>query len=96
MLSPVRVWRADQWPEVRAKGKGSFLFRHGFLGRGLPLGTVAAVAIEAALGSPLPEALSSGSFLVRLAFCIAVMTVSGCVAASFNWNLHEKRHARSA
>ena len=96
MLSAVRVWRADQWPEVRAKGKGSFLFRHGFLGRGLPLGTVAALAIEAALGSPFPDVLTSGPFLLRLAFCIGVMTVSGCVAATFNWNLHEKRYARRA
>jgi hypothetical protein len=94
MLSAVRVWRADQWQAVRAKGKGNFLFRYGFLGRGLPLGAVAALAIEGALGSPLPDALTSGPFLARLAFCVAVMTVSGCVAASFNWNLHEKRYAR--
>jgi hypothetical protein len=96
MLSAVRAWQADQWREVRAKGKRSFLFRYGFLGRGLPLGAVAALAIEGALGSPFPEVLTSGPFLARLAFCIAVMTVSGCVAASFNWNLHEKRHARGA
>jgi hypothetical protein len=96
MLSAVRVWRADQWQQVRAKGKGSFLFRYGFLGRGLPLGAVAAIAIEGALGSPFPDALTSAPFLARLAFCVAVMTVSGCVAASFNWNLHEKRHARGA
>ena len=90
----MRVWRAEQWQEVRAKGKASFLFRYGFLGRGLPLGTVAALAIEAALGSPFPAALTSSSFLARLAFCIAVMTLSGCVAATFNWNMHERRHAR--
>ena len=92
----MRVWRAEQWHEVRAKGKPSFLFRYGFLGRGLPLGTVAALAIEAALGSRFPDALTSGSFLARLGFCIAVMTLSGCVAASFNWNMHERRHARRA
>jgi len=92
----VRVWRAEQWQEVRAKGRGSFLFRYGFLGRGLPLGALAAVAIEGALGSAFPDALTSSAFLARLAFCIAVMTLSGCVAAGFNWNLHEKRHARRA
>jgi hypothetical protein len=96
MLSLVRVWRADEWQKVRAKGKGSFLLRYGFLGRGLPLGVVAALAIEGALGSPFPDALGSGPFLARLAFCIGVMTASGCVAANFNWNLHEKRHARAA
>ena len=96
MLSRVRVWRANEWPEVRARGKGNFLFRYGFLSRGLPLGAIAAVAIEGALGSPLPAAFQSSAFLGRLAFCIAVMTLSGCIAASFNWNLHEKRHARRA
>jgi hypothetical protein len=90
----VRVWRAEQWPEVRAKGKASFLFRYGFLARGLPLGVVAALAVEAALGGSFPDALASPGFLARLAFCIAVMTLSGCVAANFNWNLHERRHAR--
>jgi hypothetical protein len=96
MLRRVRVWRADEWPKVRAKGKANFLFRYGFLGRGLPLGVVAALAIEAALGSRFPDALSSAPFLARLAFCVAVMTLSGCVAATFNWNLHERRHARRA
>ena len=81
---------------MRAKGKANFLFRYGFLGRGLPLGAVAALAIEAALGSPFPDALTSGPFLARLAFCVAVMTLSGCVAATFNWNLHERRHARAS
>ena len=94
MLSAVRVWRGDQWQAVRAKGRANFLFRYGFLGRGLPLGAIAALAIEGALGSPFPDALTSAPFLARLAFCVAVMTASGCVAAIFNWNLHEKRHAR--
>jgi len=92
----VRVFRAEQWQEVRAKGKRAFLFRYGFLGRGLPLGAVAALAIEAALGGRFPDAFGSPGFLARLAFCIAVMTLSGCVAANFNWNLHERRHARGA
>jgi len=92
----VRVWRAEQWQEVRSKGKGSFLFRYGFLGRGLPVGALAAVGIEGALGSPLPDALASAAFLTRLVFCVAVMTTSGCIAANVNWNVHEKRHARRA
>lgn len=94
MLWAVRVWRAAEWQEVRARGKANFLLRYGFLSRGLPLGAIAAVAIEGALGSPFPQALSSPAFLTRLAFCIAVMTISGCVAATLNWNLHERRHAR--
>jgi hypothetical protein len=96
MLWRVRVFRAEEWREVRAKGKRSFLFRYGFLGRGLPLGALAAVAIEGALGSQLPDAFWSASFLLRLVFCVAVMTLSGCIAASFNWNVHEKRHAHLA
>jgi hypothetical protein len=92
----MRAWRAEQWQEVRTRGKRDFLFRYGFLGRGLPLGALAAVAIEAALGSSFPDALLAAPFIARLAFCVAVMTVSGCVAANFNWNLHEKRHARRA
>jgi len=96
MLSPMRAWRAEEWLEVRTRGKPDFLFRYGFLGRGLPLGALAAVAIEGALGSPFPDALTSASFLARLAACVAVMTASGCIAANFNWKLHEKRYARRA
>ena len=89
----MRSWQAEEWREVRTKGKGIFLLRYGFLGRGLPLGVVAAVAIESALGSPLPDALTSTPFFARLFFCVSVMTASGCFAAHFNWNLHERRHA---
>jgi hypothetical protein len=93
MLGRMRVWRADEWAGVRARGKRSFLFRYGFLGRGLPLGVLLAVAIEAALGSPFPDALRSAPFLTRLLACIAVFTASGCVRASFQWNLYERRYA---
>lgn len=89
----VRTWQADEWREVRTKGKGAFLFRYGFLGRGLPLGLVAAIAIESVRGSPLPDALTTAPFFALLFFCVSVMTASGCFAAHFNWNLHERRHA---
>lgn len=92
----MRTWQADEWREVREKGRGAFLFRYGFLGRGLPLGVVAAIAIESARGGPIPEALTGTPFLALLFFCVAVMTASGCFAAHFNWNLHERRHAGSA
>ncbi|MEN8161174.1 MAG: hypothetical protein ABFS41_13970 [Myxococcota bacterium] len=92
----MRSWQAEEWREVRDKGKGAFLLRYGFLGRGLPLGVVIAIAIESALGSPMPDALTSEAFLARLFFCIAVMTASGCFSAHVNWNLHERRHAGPA
>jgi hypothetical protein len=92
----MRTWRADEWPSVRARGKNDFLLRYGFLRRGLPLGGLAAVAIEGALGSTFPDALWSAPFLGRLVFSVAVLTLSGCIGANFNWNLHEKRFARRA
>jgi hypothetical protein len=92
----VRSWQAEEWGAVRAKGRGAFLFRYGFLGRGLPLGTVAAIAIESVRGGPLPDALTTTPFFTLLFFCVAVMTASGCFAAHFNWNLHERRYGRHA
>jgi hypothetical protein len=93
MLAGMRVWRADEWPSVRARGKTNFLIRHGFLGRGLPLGALVAVALEAALGSPWPDALWSGPFLGRFVALVAVFTASGCMRANFQWNLYERRYA---
>ncbi len=78
---------------MRARGKSAFLFRYGFLGRGLPLGALVAVAIEGALGGEFPGALWSAPFLLRLVFSVAVLTLSGCIRANFNWNLQEKRFA---
>jgi hypothetical protein len=89
----MRSWQAEEWREVRAKGKGPFLLRYGFLGRGLPLGVVVAIAVESLRGGPMPDALTSVSFLALLFFCIAVMTASGCFSANVNWNLHERRYA---
>jgi hypothetical protein len=96
MLCAMRTWRAEEWPAVRARGKGAFLLRYGVLGRGLPLGALAAIAIEAALGHPFPETLWSTSFFARLLFCVAVLSASGCVEASFNWSMHEKHYAKRA
>jgi len=91
MLCAMRSWSAAEWPAVRARGRNDFLFRYGFLRRGLPLGALVAVAIEGALGSEFPAALWSTTFPLRLVFCIAVLTLSGCIRANFNWNLQERR-----
>jgi hypothetical protein len=90
----MRVFRPDEWPGVRASGKRAFLFRYGFLGRGLPLGVLVALVIEAGLGGVFPGALWSPSFLGRLLLCVAVFSVTGCINANVNWNAHEKREAR--
>ena len=93
MLCPMRSWSAAEWPAVRARGKNDFLLRYGFLLRGLPLGVIAGVVIESLFGGQLPASLGSGMFWVRLVGCVAVFTLSGCMTASVNWNLHERRHA---
>jgi hypothetical protein len=93
MLGGMRAWRPEEWPSVRARGKTNFLLRYGFLGRGLPLGVLVAIAIEAALGSPWPDALTSAPFVTRLLALVAVFTASGCMRANFQWNLYEKRYA---
>jgi hypothetical protein len=90
----MRTWRADEWESVRARGKREFLFRYGFLGRGLPLGALVAVAIEGALGHSFPAALWSAPFLAKLLFCVSVLTLSGCIRANLQWSLQEKRFAQ--
>jgi hypothetical protein len=90
----MRAFRADEWPSVRARGKRAFLLRYGLLGRGLPLGALVALVIEAGLGGAFPAALWSPSFLGRLLLCVAVFSVTGCVNANVTWNAHEKREAR--
>lgn len=77
---------------MRERGEGAFLLRHGFLGRGLPLGLIVAVAVELSLGASFPEALREPGFWGRLAFAVAVFTVSGCVASHYNWRVHERRY----
>ena len=90
----MRAWRPDEWPSVRARGKRAFLLRYGFLGRGLPLGLLVALVIEAGFGNTFPAALWSPPFLGRLLLCVAVFSVTGCVNANVNWNAHERRAAR--
>jgi hypothetical protein len=92
----MRVWRPEEWPGVRARGKRAFLLRYGFLGRGLPLGVLVALVIEAGLGGAFPAALWSPPFLGRLLFSIAVFSATGCINANVTWNVHEKRAARRA
>ena len=89
----MQSWSANEWNSVRARGRNAFLFRYGVIGRGLPLGALCAVAIEGALGGAFPAALWSSSFLLRLIALAAVFSVSGCLRANINWNLHERKHA---
>jgi hypothetical protein len=91
----VRSYSESEWRRVRAAGQASFLLRHGLLGRGLPLGTVTAVVVKVAQGGRLPEELASLGFLGLLAFCIAVFTASGTLAARASWGLHERRYSGS-
>ncbi len=91
ILGAMRSYREDEWRTVRSRGEPAFLFRHGFLGRGLPLGVLTAVAIEAYLGGSFPDTLREPAFLGRLLLAVAVFTVSGSLAAHANWSLHERR-----
>ena len=96
MLGAMKVFRPEEWPSVRARGRGAFLFRYGFLGRGLPLGVLVALVIEGSLGGTFPAALTSPAFLGRLLLCVGVFSVTGCINANLSWNAYEKRAARSA
>jgi hypothetical protein len=89
----VQSFKAEEWAKVREAGKMPFLLRHGFLGRGLPLGVITAIAISAYRGNPFPEAFQTLSFYGLVAFCVAVFTTSGAIAANANWVVHERRHA---
>ena len=94
MLWSMKVFRPDEWPAVRARGKRAFLLRYGFLGRGLPLGVLVALVIEAGFGGTFPAALSSPTFLVRLLLCVTVFSVTGFINANVSWNAHERRETR--
>ena len=90
----MRTYDAEEWKDVREKGKGAFLLKHGFLGRGLPLGLVMGVALEGLVGSgDFSEAPQSLEFWGRTFFAVAVFTASGCIASLANWSMHERRHA---
>lgn len=92
----MRAYREEEWSRIRERGKPAFLIRHGFLGRGLPLGLIVALAIEATVGGSFPESLREPGFWGRLLFAVAVFTTSGCVTAHFHWRLHERRHGAEA
>jgi len=94
----VRSFDAAEWKRVREAGRFRFLLRYGFLGRGLPLGVLTALAVslynadEASRG----QLLQSPSFYVMVLFCVAVFTASGALAANANWVLHERRYGAQA
>jgi hypothetical protein len=92
ILGSVRGYTESEWRRVRAAGQARFLLRHGLLGRGLPLGTLTAVVVKAAQGGRFPEDLATLGFLGLLAFCVAVFTASGSLAARASWGFHERRY----
>ena len=59
------------------------------------MGLLVAIVVEAARGGDLPAALFTGRFLGLLAFCVAVFTLSGSLAARANWSIHERRFGGS-
>jgi hypothetical protein len=81
----------EEWRAVEARGKPWFLLRYGVLGRGLPLGLLCALAVEASLGGDFPEALRSFRFLRTLALAFAVFSASGSLTANVTWNLYARR-----
>lgn len=81
----------DEWDRVRARGRNRFLLLRGVLGRGVPMALVCAVGIELYLGGRLPEALSTPSFLGRLALALAFFSVGGVLNAQMQWKLNHKR-----
>ena len=91
----MRSFAKEEWEKVRAEGKQAFLFKNGFLGRGLPLGAVMAVAVEALRGGAFPDVFATLEFYGLLAFTVAVFTASGCIASNANWALHERRRGES-
>ena len=88
----MRNYSAEQWKEVRERGKPVFLFRTGFLGRGLPFGVLVAIVVELMRGGVFPDALQDTGFLLRSVLAVAVFTLSGSLGAQANWSVHERRH----
>ncbi len=91
----MRTFQRDEWEQVREAGKGPFLLRYGFLGRGLPLGVLTSLAISVYQGNEFPALLQTLEYYGLLAFCVTVFTLSGSFAANANWMVHERRHART-
>jgi len=91
-----RVSSREEWQALESRGKPWFLLRYGVLGRGLPLGLLCAVAIEASLGGSFPEALRSAGFLGRFALAFLVFSASGSLTAHATWNLYARRFGGDA
>jgi hypothetical protein len=91
----MRSYDEEQWKRVREAGKNAFMLKQGFFGRGLPMGLLTALVVEAARGSDLPDALFTGRFLGLLILTVSVFTLSGSLAARANWAIHERRHGGS-
>ena len=91
----MRNYDERKWKELRRQGRTKFVLKHGFFGRGLPMGALTAVVVEAARGGQLPEALGEPRFFGLLLFAVAVFTLSGSFAARANWAIHERRHGGS-
>ena len=87
----MRIHSEEEWEKVEAGGRGRYLLRYGVIGRGLPMGFVVALVIEAALGHPLPGALREPSFLRNLLLAVGVFSASGCGLALANWRAHQRR-----
>ncbi len=82
---------AQDWPRIRAAGRGRFLFTRGVLGRGVPMALVVAVGIELMVGGPLPDSLLGSEFLGRLALALLVFGIGGALNAQMQWKLAERR-----
>lgn len=91
----MRVYSNDEWTKVRGEGKRAFLLKNGFLGRGIPLGLLVSIGVEAYRGGQFPEALQTPEYWSLALMCVVVFTVSGCITANASWGLHEKRHGHS-
>jgi hypothetical protein len=87
----MRIHGSEEWAEVYAQGQRRYLLRHGVIGRGIPMGCVVALLIEAVLGHPLPDALLEPPFLRNLLLAVGVFSVSGSLSALANWRVHQRR-----
>jgi alkylation response protein AidB-like acyl-CoA dehydrogenase len=91
----VRSYDEAQWKRMRESGRGAFMLKQGFFGRGLPMGMLTSVVVEIARGGVLPDALFTMHFFGLLVLAVAVFTLSGSLAARANWAIHERRHGAS-
>lgn len=88
------VSNREDWEAIKDRGKRRYILTNGILGRGLPMGVIVALAVEIALGNPLPESLGSPSFLGRAVLASVIFSLGGCATAYANWSSLERRFAR--